>query len=143
MNVPRLWAATLFLTLAAVPTLSSAQTKDTIAPMFHGQTEGDFIIEDFRFNNGEVPPRLRLHYVTLGTPHRNSSGHIDNAVLLLHSTGSDTTEFFESSFAGRLFGSGDPLDLSKFYLIIPDAIGHGRSSKPSEVPRHDGCVVSD
>jgi homoserine O-acetyltransferase len=73
-----------------------------------------------------------LHYVTLCTPRRNSSGEIDNAVLLLHSTGSDTTEFFESSFTGPLYGANQSLDLTKFYLVIPDAIGHGKSSKPSD-----------
>lgn len=121
-----------FLVLAAMPSPSLAQTKDGGAPAFPGQTEGNFIIKDFHFNSGEVLPELRLHYVTAGTPHRNSSGEIDNAVLLLHSTGSDTTEFFEADFSGPLYGPGQPLDLTKFYLIIPDAIGHGKSSKPSD-----------
>jgi homoserine O-acetyltransferase len=100
--------------------------------VFRGQTESDFIIKDFHFNSGEALPELRLHYVTLGTPHRNASGEIDNAVLLLHSTGGDTTEFFESDFSGPLLAPGEPLDLTKFYLIIPDAIGSGKSSKPSD-----------
>lgn len=99
---------------------------------FLGQAQGDFIIKNFRFSSGEVLPELRLHYVTLGTPHRNASGEIDNAVLLLHSTGGDTTEFFEPPLSGPLYGPDEPLDLHKFYLIIPDAIGHGKSSKPSD-----------
>lgn len=132
MSMPRLCAVTLLLALAAGPTSVSAQTKDSPAPAFPGQTEGNFIIKDFHFNSGEVLPELRLHYVTLGTPHRNASGEIDNAVLLLHSTGSDTTEFFESDFSGPLYGPGQPFDLSKFYVVIPDSIGHGKSSKPSD-----------
>ena len=75
---------------------------------------------------------MRLHYVTLGAQHRNSSGEIDNAILLLHSTGGDTTEFFEPDFSGPLYGPGRPFDLTKFYVIVPDAIGHGKSSKPSD-----------
>jgi homoserine O-acetyltransferase len=115
-----------------MPTSISAHTKDSASPVFPGQIEGDFMIRDFHFNTGEVLSELRLHYVTVGTPRRNSSGEIDNAVLLLHSTGSDTTEFFEPSFSGSLYGPGQPFDLTKFYLIIPDAIGHGKSSKPSD-----------
>jgi homoserine O-acetyltransferase len=111
--------------------LVSAQVTSP-APQFPGQTQGDFVIKAFRFNSGDVLPELHLHYVTLGTPHRGSSGEIDNAVLLLHSTGSDTTEFVEPPFSGPLYGSGQPLDVTKFYLIIPDAIGHGKSSKPSD-----------
>jgi homoserine O-acetyltransferase len=120
------------LGLCLVPGRLSAQSTQTAAEgPFSDRTEGDFVIKDFHFNSGEVLPELRLHYVTLGTPHRNSSGQIDNAVLLLHSTGSDTTEFFDPDFSGPLYGAGQPLDLAKFYLIIPDSIGHGKSSSPS------------
>lgn len=118
--------------VVTMPTLSFAQTSDSSASIFPGQTADDFIVKDFHFNSGEVLPQLRLHYVTLGTPHRDSSGGIDNAVLLLHSTGGDTSEFFEPAFSSPLYGPGQPLDLTKFYLIIPDAIGHGQSSKPSD-----------
>jgi homoserine O-acetyltransferase len=79
-----------------------------------------------------VLPELRLHYVTVGTPHRNASGDIDNAILLLYGTGGHATEFFDSEFSGPLFGPGQPFDLTKFYLIMPDAIGHGESSKPRD-----------
>ena len=124
-------AAVLWLSaLAVMPSPSLAQAKESAAPGFPGQTEGDFIIKGFHFNGGAVLPELRLHYVTLGAPHRNSDGEIDNAVLLLHSTGSDAMEFFEPDFSGPLYGPGQPLDLIKFYLIIPDAIG--QSSKPSD-----------
>ena len=126
-----------FMALCLVPGRLSAQSTQTAPESpFSDRTEGDFIIKDFHFNDGEVLPELRLHYVTLGTPHRNSSGPTDNAVLRLHSTGGDTTEFFDSDFSGPLYGAGEPLDLAKFYLIIPDSIGHGKSSKPSDGLRH-------
>jgi homoserine O-acetyltransferase len=132
MSVSRLCAVAFFLALTPGPLSVSAQTKDSAPSVMVGQTESEFIFKDFHFNSGEVLPELRLHCVTLGTPHRNSSGEIDNAVLLLHSTGSDTTEFLEPSFSRPLYGPGQTFDLTKFYLIIPDAIGHGKSSKPSD-----------
>ena len=126
-------ASVLITAVSVLPSPASAQTKDSVAlTPFPGQIEGDFVIKDFHFKSGEVLPELRLHYVILGTPHRNSSREIDNAILLLHSTGGDTTEFFEPSFSGPLFGPGQPFDLKRFYLIVPDAIGHGKSSKPSQ-----------
>jgi homoserine O-acetyltransferase len=132
MSGARLFAATLLLALAGKFTSAVAQTTDTIPAKWPGQTEGDFIIKDFHFKSAEVLPELRLHFVTLGTLHRNSSGQTDNAVLLLHSTGDDTTEFLEPIFSEHLYGPGQPFDLTKFYVIIPDAIGHGKSSKPSD-----------
>jgi homoserine O-acetyltransferase/O-succinyltransferase len=135
MTSMRVWRVCIVLplALAAAPTCASAQTIDgAAARRFPGQTEGDFLIRDFQFKSGDVLPELRLHYVTLGTPHRTSSGEIDNALLLLHSTGSDTTEFFEVPFTDPLYGPGQPFDLTRFYLIIPDAVGHGKSSKPSD-----------
>src|SRR3984893_4510242 len=88
---------------------------DCLRKPFFRPHQGDFTIKNFHFNDGEVLPELRLHYVTLGKPHRNSSGQIDNSVLLLHSTGGDTTEFFDTDFSGPLYGAGEPLDLAKFY----------------------------
>jgi homoserine O-acetyltransferase len=93
--------------------------------------EGNFILHDFRFQNGEVLPELRLHYITLGTPKRDSAGHITNAVLILHGTTSRGASFIDPSFAGQLFAEGQPLDAGRYYLIIPDSIGHGGSTKPS------------
>jgi homoserine O-acetyltransferase/O-succinyltransferase len=123
----------LLLILCALSNICLAQTTDKPAQTaFPGQTEGDFIIKDFHFNSGESLPELRLHFVTLGTPHRNSAGQIDNAILLLHSTADSGSIFFEPSFSGDLFGPGQPFDLTKFYIIIPDGIGHGKSSKPSD-----------
>ena len=97
--------------------------------------EGDFVTKHFRFATGEVLDELRLHYTTLGTPRRNSSGHVINAVLVLHGTGGDGHQFLRPQFAGELFGPGQPLDVSQYYVILPDGIGHGRSSKPSDGAR--------
>jgi homoserine O-acetyltransferase len=124
-------AVILLLALTTGSNTLSAQTKESATPIFPGQTEGELVIKDFHFKSGEVLPELRLHYVTLGTPHRNSAGTIDNAVLLLHPT-AGSADGVLSHLHGPLFGPSQPLDLSKFYLIIPDAIGHGRSSKPSD-----------
>lgn len=94
--------------------------------------QGDFVLRDFHFASGEVLPELKLHYFTLGTPARNADGRITNAVLLLHGTNGRGTGFLTDSFAGELFGSGQPLDASRWFIIVPDSIGHGKSSKPSD-----------
>jgi homoserine O-acetyltransferase len=95
-------------------------------------TEGNFVIHNFRFTSGETLPELRLHYRTLGTPRRDIQGIVRNAVLILHGTGGSGAQFTGANFAGELFGAGQPLDAAKYYIILPDDIGHGRSSKPSE-----------
>lgn len=97
--------------------------------------DGTYIIRNFRFGSGETLPELRLHYLTLGAPHRNSAGHTDNAVLLLHGTGGDAHSLLNPVFSDILFGPGEPLDIQKFYIILPDDIGHGSSSKPSDALR--------
>jgi homoserine O-acetyltransferase len=104
--------------------------------------DGTYIIKNFRFRTGETLPELKLHYLTLGTPHRNASGHIDNAILLLHGTGGSAHSLLAPQFSNVLFGPGQPLDIKKYYLIFPDDIGHGQSSKPSDglhmrFPRYD------
>ena len=93
--------------------------------------EGTYIARDFRFQNGETLAELRLHYVTLGTPKRDAGGHVTNAVLLLHGTNGNGNAIL-ANLGRQLFGEGQPLDSAKYYLIIPDAIGHGASSKPSD-----------
>jgi homoserine O-acetyltransferase/O-succinyltransferase len=93
---------------------------------------GDFSMEDVRFDSGETLPTLRIHYLTLGTPHRGPSGRVDNAVLILHGTGGTGRQFLADAFAGVLFGPGQLLDAGRYYLILPDGIGHGGSSKPSD-----------
>ena len=94
--------------------------------------EGDHVLRDFRFATGETLPELRLHYRTVGTPERGPDGKVRNAVLVLHGTGGTGAQFVGANFAGELFGPGQPLDAARFYVILPDGIGHGRSSKPSD-----------
>jgi homoserine O-acetyltransferase len=93
---------------------------------------GDHVVRDFRFRTGETLPSLRLHYTTLGTPRRNARGEIDNAVMVLHGTGGTGQQFLQPQFADELYGSGQPLDIRRYWVILPDNIGHGRSSKPSD-----------
>lgn len=87
---------------------------------------------DFVFDTGEMLPELRLHVTTLGTPLQNADGQVTNAVLILHGTGGSGEAFLREQFAGVLFGSGQLLDANRYYIILPDGIGHGRSSKPSD-----------
>ena len=94
--------------------------------------ESDFVIRNFRFTSGETLPDLRLHYRTYGTPRKDASGVVRNAVLIMHGTGGTGAQFTGRGFAGELFGAGQPLDAAKYFLILPDDIGHGRSSKPSD-----------
>jgi homoserine O-acetyltransferase/O-succinyltransferase len=94
--------------------------------------ESDYAAKDFHFKDGSALPELRLHYRVLGQPHRNSSGHVDNAVLILHGTGGAGTQFLGPQFAGVLFIPGGLLDAAKYFIILPDDIGHGKSSKPSD-----------
>ncbi len=101
-------------------------------PTLPGQAEGDFVIKDVRFSNGETLPEARLHYTTLGTPHKDGKGNIDNAILLLHGTTSRGNSFFAESFRDGMFGPGKPFDTSKYFVILPDNLGAGQSSKPSE-----------
>ena len=93
---------------------------------------GDFVISDFRFRSGEVLPELRLHFLTFGKPERAHDGQVTNAVLVLHGTTGNSSNFVRAEFAGELFGKGQLLDATKYYLILPDNIGHGQSAKPSD-----------
>ncbi len=95
-------------------------------------TEGDFIVRDFAFKSGEKLAELRLHYTTLGKPQRDAAGHLTNAVMVLHGTGGDGKQFFRPQFADVLFAPGGLLDPATHYIILPDGIGHGKSSKPSD-----------
>ena len=103
-----------------------------LQPVAPAVTEGDFLIRDFRFTSGETLPELRMHYRTLGTPRKDASGVVRNAVLILHGTGGTGAQFTNANFAGELFGAGQPLDAARYFIILPDDIGHGRSSKPSD-----------
>jgi homoserine O-acetyltransferase len=105
-------------------TQTTAQTWPTV--------DGTVVLPDFRFGTGETLPQLKLHYITLGTPHRNSAGQVDNAVLLLHGTGGNAHSLLNPLFSNVLFGPGAALDIAEYFLILPDDIGHGESSKPSD-----------
>src|SRR5215813_6457556 len=94
--------------------------------------EGDFIINDCKFANGETLPELKLHYRTLGTPERNAAGEIVNGVLLLQGNTGTGANWLRPSLADELFKPGQPLDAGQYFIIIPDALGRGGSSKPSD-----------
>jgi len=106
-----------------------AQAADTNFPP---PVAGDFVIHDFHFHSGETLPELRMHYLTFGTPRRDANGRVRNAILILHGTTGSSAQFLRSEFANELYPKGQPLDVSRYYLIIPDNIGHGQSSKPSD-----------
>ena len=95
-------------------------------------TERDYTIRDFKFTSGETLPELRLHYRTLGKPEKDAQGKTTNAVLIMHGTTGSGAQFIRPEFAGELFGKDQPLDATKFFIVLPDGIGHGKSSKPSD-----------
>jgi homoserine O-acetyltransferase/O-succinyltransferase len=107
---------------------SSPWTQGHNATVF----EADAWYENYRFRDGETLPRLRIHYATLGTPHRNAKEQIDNAVLVIHWTGTDGNTLLSKSYMEALFDPGRPLDAARYFLIFPDNVGHGKSSKPSD-----------
>jgi homoserine O-acetyltransferase len=92
--------------------------------------EGTFVIRNFRFQTGEMLPELRIHYATLGTLKRDAAGHCTNAVLVMHGTGG--VSFIGPEFVRELYAEGQPLDAGRYYVIVPEMIGFGGSSKPSD-----------
>ena len=120
------------------PTQTQATTQTPAPGRGRGQqpvwpvVQGDYVIHDFTFNDGETIPELRLHYRTLGTLKTDAAGHATNAVYIMHGTTGDGTNFLVNQFAGQLFGPGQLLDITKYFLVLPDGIGHGQSSKPSD-----------
>ncbi len=102
------------------------------AASYPAPTEGDFTVKDFRFASGESLPQLRIHYRSFGTPRQDAHGVVRNAVLILHGTGGSGASLVREEFAGELFGPGQLLDASRYFLVLPDGIGHGKSSKPSD-----------
>lgn len=122
-----------YVILAFVSTFFGQQASLTPTPSPQlSVTGGDFLIKDFKFESGETLPELKLHYVSLGTPVKDSSGRVTNAVIINHGTGGSNNQFLGRGFAGVLFGKGQLLDAEKYFIIIPDNIGHGASSKPSD-----------
>lgn len=116
----RVLSLLLFAVAGTVLSLSPVAAAD-----YPAMKEGDFIAHNFRFHTGETLPELRLHYTTIGAP-------TGQPVLILHGTSGSGTSLLSPDFGGELFGPGQPLDASKYYIVLPDAIGHGKSSKPSD-----------
>ena len=117
-----------FFSLALlIAPLNFASGADYPAP-----TEGDFVIRNFKFSSGESSPELRIHYRTIGKPAKDERGVVRNAVLITHGTTGSGAQFIRPEFAGELFGAGQLLDATKFFIVLPDGIGHGKSSKPSD-----------
>jgi homoserine O-acetyltransferase len=136
-TVQMMIASCLMLCTAALcQTMSLSPANQAPAPAAQPSkwpaVDGTVVLPNFRFGSGEMLPELKLHYLTLGTPHRNAAGHVDNAVLLLHGTGGNAHSLMNPLFSDVLFGPGAPLDITKYFLILPDDIGHGESSKPSD-----------
>lgn len=122
--------ARTWLVLAALAALAAAlgaQSKPYPAPR-----PGDFVLHNYQFASGETLPTLRLHYYTLGVPRRDAAGRVTNAVLVLHGTGGSGRNFLNPRFAGVLFAPGELLDAARYFIILPDDVGHGGSSKPSD-----------
>ena len=111
---------------------AAASTRAQSTGQYPSAAEGDFVARDFRFGSGETLPSLNLHYRTIGTPRRDAAGVVRNAVLILHGTGGTGAGFLSQTFGGGLFGAGQALDAARYFIILPDGIGHGKSSKPSD-----------
>ena len=135
-------ASLLFLLLQA-DTARSPQTPPQTPPLAAATApapptskwparDAQFVIRDFRFKSGETLPEVRINFTVLGQPHRNARGEIDNAVMVLHGTGGTGRQFLSPQFADELYGPGQPLDIRRYWIILPDGIGHGKSSKPSD-----------
>jgi homoserine O-acetyltransferase len=117
----------MLLMLAAI-----AAQVSTPAPQIWPTRESDVVLRNFAFRSGQVFPELRMHVTMLGAPRRNAGGVIDNAVMVLHGTGGTGQQFLRPQFADELYGPGQPLDIRRYWIILPDNIGHGKSSKPSD-----------
>ena len=132
-----LLSATALSSPALAQTGSAAGTPSAqVSPWTQGQAtigqQADAWFENYKFRDGETLDRVKIHYATLGTPHRNASGDIDNAVLVLHWTGADSRALLSPTYMKALFDPGRPLNAARYYLIFPDSVGHGQSSKPSD-----------
>jgi homoserine O-acetyltransferase len=128
MNASLFRTSILFAAICVLTSLPSAGQQAAIPTT----TEGDYVVKNFKFRSGESLPELRLHYTTLGKAARDAQGRVTNAVLILHGTGGTGHQFLSPIFAGELFGPGQLLDATRYFIILPDGIGHGKSSKPSD-----------
>jgi homoserine O-acetyltransferase/O-succinyltransferase len=120
------------LSVGAMSFLWCAASSSALGAVVERPLEGDYIIHDFKFASGETLPELRLHYTYLGKARRDASGRVTNAVLIMHGTGGSGRSLINDRFSGVLFQKGQLLDAEKYYIILPDGIGHGKSSKPSD-----------
>src|SRR3982751_3178830 len=116
----------VFLLLLSIFLATTSRSADYPPP-----TEGDYVIRDFKFASGESLPELKIHYRTLGKIDKDSSGKVTNAVLIMHGTTGSGAQFIRPDFAGELFGKDQPLDATKFFIVLPDGIGHGKSDRKS------------
>ena len=115
----------ILIIVVATCTLAFSQTTSERQRNYPAPAEGDYTINDFKFRSGETLPELKLHYFTIGTPAKDNSGVTRNAVLIMHGTGGTGAQFLSAQFADVLFGPGQLLDATKYFIILPDAIGHG------------------
>jgi homoserine O-acetyltransferase len=128
MSSTRLFIVIAFLFSIKVSAQTAAQHTT-----YPNQTEGDYKISNFSFQSGETTlPELNIHYVTLGKPIKDNTGKVTNAILIMHGTTGSGANFLSALFAGNLFGPGQLLDATRYFIILPDGIGHGHSSKPSD-----------
>jgi homoserine O-acetyltransferase len=132
-------SARALVSFLASPAAAGIVTKSGMEPIVDGGQaarpsphEADFVLKDFQFRSGGRLPELRIHYRTFGTPQRDAQGVVRNAVLIMHGTGGSGASLIRPEFAGELFREGGVLDVSRYFVILPDGIGHGRSSKPSD-----------
>lgn len=139
MQPLRHWVSALAMSFSvAVSTASAAPPAAMALPpaaaeiIYAHKSEGDYVVPNFHFASGEMLPELRVHFTTLGKIHRDTHGRVDNAILIMHGTGGSGRSFLQERFAGVLFGKGQLLDVNRYYIVLPDAIGHGGSSKPSD-----------
>jgi homoserine O-acetyltransferase len=119
-------------TIRLVAFISLITVTAAVAADYPPPTEGDYIIRDFKFASGETLTELKIHYRTLGKIDKDAQGNVKNAVLITHGTTGSGAQFIRPEFAGELFGKDQPLDATKFFIVLPDGIGHGKSSKPSD-----------
>jgi homoserine O-acetyltransferase/O-succinyltransferase len=121
-----------FYSVCAMAVLSCTGLGLALGAPVERPLEGDYVIHDFQFASGETLPELRMHYTYLGKPRKDSAGRVTNAVLIMHGTGGSGRSLINDRFSAVLFQKGQLLDAEKYYIILPDGIGHGKSSKPSD-----------
>src|SRR3989440_11163641 len=132
MNISRASLIALLSLLLSHVALAQNGGATQTSSTYPTPVQGDFVVRDFHFKSGETLPELKLHYTTIGTPVRDKDGVVRNAVLIMHGTGGSGRNFLNARFAGVLFGRGQLLDATKYFIILPDGIGHGASGKPSD-----------